>query len=47
MQTFFYSNISGFAGNLEGMLDEGTYITTIQNMHKPGWKENYFKSADV
>ena len=24
MHTLFYSNISEFAGNLEGMLDEGT-----------------------
>ena len=29
------------------MLDEGTYITTINNMHKLGWKEKYFKSTDV
>ena len=25
MHTLFYSNISGFAGNLEGVLDEETY----------------------
>ena len=47
MHTFFYFNISEFAGNLEGMLDEGTYKSTIQNMHKLGWKAQYFKSADV
>ena len=29
------------------MLDEGTYKTTIQNMHELGWKAQYFKSADV
>ena len=47
MHTLFYSNISGFAGNLEGIIDEGTYKTTIQNMHKLGWKAQFFKSADV
>ena len=46
MHTFFYSNISEFAGNLEGMLDEGQYRTTVQSMHKLGWKAEYFKSAD-
>ena len=39
MHTFFYSNISEFSGSLEGMIDEGTYKTTIQNMHKLGCKE--------
>ena len=34
MHTFFYYNISEFAGNLEGIIDEVTYKTTIQNMHK-------------
>ena len=29
------------------MLDEGAYKTSIQNMHKLGWKKNYFKSAGV
>ena len=38
MQTFFYSNISEFAGNLQGMLNEVTYKTTIHNMQKLGWK---------
>ena len=38
MHTFFYSNISEFPGNLEGILDEGAYKATIQNMHKLGWK---------
>ena len=47
MHTFFYSNISEFGGNLEGMLDEGRYRTTVQNMHKLGWKAQFFKSADV
>ena len=47
MLTFFYSNISESAGNLEGMLDVGKYITTVQNIHKLGWKAQYFKSADI
>ena len=47
MHTLFYSNIYEFAGNLEGMLDEGKYRTTVQNMHKLGWKAQYFKYADV
>ena len=47
MHPFFYSNIFEFAGNLEGMLDEVRYRTTVQNMHKFGWKAQYFKSADV
>ena len=38
MQTFSYSNISDFGGNLEGMLDEVRYRTTVQNMLKLGWK---------
>ena len=29
------------------MLDEGTYKTTIQNIHKLGWKAPFFKSADL
>ena len=29
------------------MLDEGIYKTTIQNMHKLGWKAQLFKYADV
>ena len=29
------------------MLDEGIYKTSLQNMHKLGWKASYFKSADV
>ena len=45
--TFFYSNISEFSRKFEGILDEGVYKTSIQNMHKIGQKENYFKSADV
>ena len=47
MHTLFYSNISEFSGNLEGMLDEVTYKTTIHNMHKLVWKAQCFKSADV
>ena len=47
MHTLFYSNISEFAGNLEVMIDEGTYKTIIQNMHKNGQKPQLFKSADV
>ena len=47
MYTLFYSNVSEFAGNLEGMLDEVTYKTTIQNMHKLGWKAQLFNSADI
>ena len=47
MHTFFYSNISEFTGNLEVLRDEGTYKTTIQNMHKLVGKEKFFKSADV
>ena len=38
MHTFFYSNISEFGGNLEGILYEGIYSTTVKNMHKFGWK---------
>ena len=47
MHTFSYSNIYDFAGNVQGMLDEGRYKTPIKNMHKIGWKSRYFKSADV
>ena len=47
MYTLFYSNVSEFAGNLEGMLDEVTYKTTIHNVHKIGWKAQLFKSDDV
>ena len=36
MHTFFYSNISEFSGNFQGMIDEGTYKTSIQNIHKFG-----------
>ena len=38
MKTLSYSNISEFAGNLEGIIDEVTYKTTIHNMHKFVWK---------
>ena len=47
MHNFFYNNISEFGGNLESMLDEGKYRSTVQNIHKFGWKAQYFKSADV
>ena len=47
MHTFFYNNISEFGGYLEGILDERNYRSTVQNMHKIGWKAQYFKSADV
>ena len=40
MHTLFYSNKSEFAGNLNGMLDEGKYKTTIHNMQNIGWKAN-------
>ena len=43
MHTLFYSNISEFSGKLEGMLDEGTYKTTIQNMNNIFWKAKLFK----
>ena len=38
MHNLFFSNISEFAGNLEGMLDEGKYKTTVHNMQKLGWR---------
>ena len=47
MQTFFNNNIYEFGGNLEGILGEGNYRSTVQNMHKIGWKTQYFKSSDV
>ena len=47
MHTFFYSNISEFDGNLQGMLDEGTYNTTIQNMHKLGCKAQFQRVCDA
>ena len=47
MNTFFYSDISEFAGDLEGTLYEGTYRTIKQNMHKLILKAQYFKSDDV
>ena len=47
MHTFFYSNMSEFDENSEGMIDEGTYRKTIQNIHKLGWKEQLLISADV
>ena len=47
MHTFFYSNISEFSGNLEGILHEVTYKTTIHNIHKLGLKEKSFRFPDV
>ena len=47
MYTFFYYNISDIDVNLQGILENGTYRTTIQNMHKLGCKEQLFKSSDV
>ena len=38
MHNFFNNNISEFGGNLEGMLDEGNYRSTVKTMHKFGWK---------
>ena len=45
MHTFFYNNISEFAGNFQGMINEGTFKTTIHNMNKLGWKSQLFTSA--
>ena len=39
-------SMSEFAINLEGMIDEGTYKTTIQNMHNIVWKAKFLKSND-
>ena len=47
MYALFYSNISEFDGNLQGMIDERIYKTSIQNIHKLGWKAQLFKSDDV
>ena len=47
MHTFFHSNISGFAGNLQVMLDGGMYKINMKNIHKLGWKAQLFKSVDV
>ena len=47
MHTFFYSNISEFAGKFQVMIDKGTYKTTIHNMHKLGCKAQLFNSADI
>ena len=45
MHTLFYSNMSECDGNLEVILDEGIYKTTIYNMQKLGWKAQFLKSA--
>ena len=47
MHTFFYSNISEFDRDLKRMIDGGTHRTTIQNMHKLGWKAQYLKYSGV
>ena len=47
MRTFFYSNISEFAGNLGGTIDEVTYKKTVHNMHRLGWKAQYLNSTDI
>ena len=47
MHTFFYSSISEFGGNLEGMLDEGNHRTAVKTMNKLGCKAQYFKSTNV
>ena len=47
MHTFFYSNTSELAGNLEGKLDEVTYKKPKQSVHKLGLKAQFLKSADV
>ena len=46
MHTFFYSYMSEFAGNQEGMIDDGTHKTTIHNMQNLGWKAQFSRSAD-
>ena len=47
MYTLFYSNISEFAVNPEGIIYEETCKTSIGNMHKLVWEANYFKPSDV
>ena len=39
MHTFFYSSISEFGGNVEGMLDEGNYRKKITN-NAQDWLED-------
>ena len=38
MYTFFYSNISDFSGDLEGIIDEGTY-KNIHTKYAETWLE--------
>ena len=40
MYTFFHTNISEFAGNLEGIIYEGMYQKIIKNMHIIFCKDN-------
>ena len=47
IHTLFYYSLSEFGGILEGIMDEVNYRTTVQTMHKLGWKAQYFNSADV
>ena len=47
LHNFFNNNISEFGGNLDGMMDEGKYRSTVQNMHKIGLNAQYSKSTDV
>ena len=47
MNNIISPNISDFDGNLQGMIDEGTYKTSIQNVHNIGRKKKYFKYAGV
>ena len=47
MYTFCYSNKSEFDWNFQGMLDEGRYKKSMQNIYKIGWKANYYNSNDV
>ena len=47
MHTSLYYNISELYGNLEGIINDRTYKTILQNMHKLFWKTQFFNSADV
>ena len=46
MHNFFSSDISEFAGNLQGIIERG-HKNNHKNMHKLGWKAWFFKSFDV
>ena len=47
MHNSFYFNISEFAGNMQEIIDEGTYKTTMKNVHRIGLKSQFFKSSDL